>query len=226
MIRRTIHPETRILSSREGTVEYVASDETVDSYREIIRADGWRFDDFERNAPFVDSHNYESIEHVLGRVIDFRVQGRRLVETVKWAIDVPENNLARKGFAMTEGGYLRAVSVGFMPVRTVTPWDSDPKPFKAALRDLGIDQSADIRAVYLEQQQKELSACVLGANPNAVARAYRAGILNDADLDLFSDYLMKGVTVDAAQGPAAATSTRQRARDAFLRRFTRVIHKL
>jgi hypothetical protein len=94
-LRRDIHPVVRVLDEGKGIVQYTASDETPDSYKEIIRADGWRFDDFKKNAPFVDSHNYDSIGSLLGKVTDFSVQRGSLVETVKWAIDVPENALAQ-----------------------------------------------------------------------------------------------------------------------------------
>src|SRR5437879_5867721 len=106
MIRRSLTPETRVLDDKAGIIEYVASDESMDSAREVIRAKGWRFDRFAKNAPLVDSHKYGSIEAVLGRVIDFRVEGNRLVETAQWAIDVPENVLAQRGYAMTKAGYL------------------------------------------------------------------------------------------------------------------------
>jgi phage/plasmid-associated DNA primase len=47
-----------------------------------------------------------------------------LVETVKWAHDVPENRLAQLGYAMTKAGHLKAVSVGFIPTKMLTGGDS------------------------------------------------------------------------------------------------------
>ena len=47
----------------------------------------------------------------------------------------------------------------------------------------GALDAAQLRAVYLEQEQIELSQCVIGANPNALARAYKAGCLTEEDLD-------------------------------------------
>src|SRR5580704_10871364 len=96
-LRRTLHPEIRVVDAARGTVEYIASDETLDSYQEAISARGWQFNRFQKNAPFVDSHNYESIDCLLGKVIDQKIVKRQLVETVQWAIDVPENFLAQKG---------------------------------------------------------------------------------------------------------------------------------
>ena len=172
-----------MLDPRKGLVEYVASDETLDHGREVIRADGWRFTHFDKNAPFVDSHNYQSIGSLLGRVVDRRVQRKQLIETVKWAIDVPEQQLAQIGFRLTEAGYLKAVSVGFSPLRTTSRWDRDPRSHEEAARSLGLKPES-VATIFLEQEQLELSACILGMNPGALARAYKAQVLNDRDLDL------------------------------------------
>jgi hypothetical protein len=211
MVRRTIYPVARVVDAKAGLVEYVASDETVDSYREVIRVNGWRFDMFRRNAPFVDSHNYDSLDCMLGSVVDFKVDkvgGKpALVETVKWAIDVPENKLAQLGFKMTEAGYLKAVSVGFWPVRAVSKWDADQAAYQQQLLELGLGGERAPRAVYLEQQQVELSACIIGANPNALAKAYKAGLASEEDLNFLEAEAQKNLSLEKSEfetaGPAA-----------------------
>jgi hypothetical protein len=213
---RTIHPEVKVLDAAKGLVEYVASDETVDSYREVVRADGWRFTNFAKNSPFVDSHDYNSVDKLLGKVVDFAVKGKKLIETVQWAVDVADNRLAQLGFKMTEAGYLKAVSVGFFPTKMVSKWDSDPLPFVESLQALGLAKDSNIRAVYLEQEQVELSACIIGANPNALARSYKAGILTDADLDYFSDKATVTETDNSTEDPAVVELSRQRARTVFM----------
>lgn len=185
VLTRTLHPKTRVLDASEGLVEYVASDESLDSYHEVIRAAGWRFDErFERNPVFIDSHSYWGIRDVLGRVVDWRVSDKQLIETVRWAIDVEENHLARLGFAMTAGGYLRAVSVGFLASRTYYR-NRDMDDFTRAMDELGLEGDArdKARVIYWEQQQIELSACVIGANPSALARAYDEGAVSRDMLD-------------------------------------------
>lgn len=230
----TLSPEIKILDEAKGLVEYVASDETVDHYREVIRADGWRFDFFKNNAPFLDSHQGGTIGCQIGEVVDFRVQGRRLIETVKWAIDVEENKLALFGFKMTQAGYLKAVSVGFFPVRAVQRWDGG---FPAAIADLGLEKdSADrVQLVYIEQQQVELSACVIGANPEALVRAYKSGCVDDADVD-FASGIIAARQLSAKQTPSPASAApndaaakealEQRHREEFLRKFSETISKL
>jgi hypothetical protein len=195
-------------------VDYIASDESIDSYKEVIRAAGWRFTNFAKNAPFVDSHDYSSIGKCLGKVIDFRVEGGRLIERVQWAIDVPENQLARIGWKMTEAGYLKAVSVGFFPVKYVTP--NSGEEWGRQLRELGLPADAAVRTIYTEQEQVELSCCVVGSNPNALAKAYRAGAIDEADIETLSLEYSQRENGRAADCPAPAAPAREQARERFL----------
>lgn len=225
-LTRTLHPQIKVLDAAKGLVEYVASDETLDSYREIIRADGWRFTNFAKNAPFVDSHDYSSLEKQLGTVVAFKVAGKKLIETVQWAIDVAENKLAQLGFKMTAAGHLKAVSVGFFPTKMVTRWDNDQSGYLAELTSLGLAPEAGVRAIYLEQEQVELSACIIGANPNALARAYKADVLNDADLEFLASESSQRETARATDDPAAVAQAAQRARTAFLVEINQIKSKL
>lgn len=180
LLRRTIHPEVRVINAGEGIVEYVASDESLDSYNERILAKGWRFTRFSKNAPFVDSHDYGCIEKLIGRVISFELRGTQLVEKVKWAIDTG-SALAKLGFDLTVKGYLKAVSVGFMPTRMSWPGQKD---WADAVKEAGLnaDETAKTRAIYLEHEQIELSACIIGANPNALAKAFDARDISEEQL--------------------------------------------
>lgn len=202
----TIHPEVKILDAKKGIVRYIASDESLDSYREIVAARGWRFDRFKKNAPFVDSHNYATLGNLVGMVINYEVKGSQLIEDVQWAIDVQDNDLARLGFQMTEAGYLKAVSVGFIPVRYVSRYSGDEKDFTDAVKALNLaaETAALARVIYLEQQQIELSACIIGANGNAVAKAFAGGALSDEDLDKLADIGEKTLSepVTHKNGPA------------------------
>lgn len=223
LIRRTLHPVTKILDATKGIIEYIASDETIDSYREIIRADGWQFTRFQKNAPFVDSHDYSSIEKQVGMVIDFKVVGRQLIETVQWAKDVAENKLAQLGWKMTEGGFLKAVSVGFSPLEYVA---RDQAGWSQQLADLKLPADAPVRCIYTAQEQYELSACIIGANPNAVAKAFKAGAIGDAELDLISLEHAKRDTANATLDPALVALAQERARQGFLRKYETIINHI
>ncbi len=246
MIQHSLNPQVRVLDDKSGTIEYIASDESLDADREIVRLSGWRFDLFQKNAPFVDSHKYGSIDAVLGKVLDARLEGNRLIETAQWAIDVPENILAQRGYAMTKAGYLKAVSVGFDPVKIITTLGRGDWPdhwqgasiLSAGSRDgkriwanqmleLGLAATDDKPlSIVVEQQQLELSACVVGANPNAIAKSYKAGILSDADLDLISIERSKRETAWLASESAAAIQARQRKRAEFWEKFQTAIKSI
>lgn len=197
--RRNIHVETRVLSEADGLVEYIASDATLDSYHESILPTGWRFNLLKKNAPFVDSHDYYSIDKLLGRVVAARVEGGQLVETVQWAKDIQEHKLAQLGWKMTLGGFLRAVSVGFRVIKSVSPHDQG---WNGAVAEAGLptEEAAKCRRIFVEQEQIELSACVIGANPAAVAKAHKEGCITDGDLHAvgFSDEDLRFLDVAGA----------------------------
>jgi hypothetical protein len=224
-IRRTIHPDVRILDEKRGIAEYVASDETVDSYREVIRANGWRFTNFSKNAPFVDSHDYSSIDKLVGKVIDFNIKGGKLNETVQWAVDVPDNTLARIGWQMTQGGYLKAVSVGFWPVRWVSPAQTDRAQFTQELQSLGLPADSEVRTIYQEQEQLELSSVIIGANPNALAKAYKAEVISDQQLDFLSEQSAMR-TVSMSTSSVDDIEAMRRTQQAFLDRLTQLVTKM
>jgi hypothetical protein len=219
-IRRTINPVIRVLDAAQGLVEYVASDESLDSYREVIRAKGWRFSNFKNNAPFVDSHDYSSVEKLLGKVVEFRVDGNKLIEVVQWAKDVTENKLAQIGWKMTEGGFLKAVSVGFWPLKWATPHDGGT--YAAQLGELKLAADVQPRCIFIEQEQIELSACIIGANPNALARSFKAGVLTETDIETLSLEQSKRETAGAALDPVVAALAQQRARNEFLAKFEKL----
>jgi len=226
-LRRLITPQIKVLDEKEGIVEYVASDESLDCYAEIIRASGWRFTHFDKNAPFVDSHDYSCIEKLVGSVEDRRVEGSRLIEVVRWAIDVPENRLAHLGFRMTAAGYLKAVSVGFQPLRSVSRF-GDTKDWTATITALGLtpEIAAQVRTIYLEQEQLELSSCILGANPNALARAYKAGAVSDDDLGFIEQISFSENEADKSANNGEHALKSQAARRAWLREFQNAVFKL
>jgi hypothetical protein len=78
-----------------------------------------------------------------------------------------------------------------------------------------------VRTVYIKQKQIELSACIIGANPNALAKAYRAGCLSEEDLDKLSRTIAKS-KVAATSSPGAAAG-RRRMQSAILTEIQRCL---
>lgn len=184
-IRREMPFEVKVLDEKKGIIRFVASDESMDHSNEIVRQAGWRFNFFKHNAPFPDSHDYSTITKILGQVIAWEVVGAQLIEDVQFALTSKDDTLADWAFKMYRDKFLRACSVGFVPSRYATKWDSDRNPLLQQIGELKLDAAgaARVQCVYIEQEQIELSACILGCNPNALAKAYKAGTLTEGDLD-------------------------------------------
>jgi hypothetical protein len=185
-ITRSLETATRVIDREKGIVEYVATTAAIDSYGEIVNPVGNDTSRFQKNSPFCDSHQTDSISRVLGKVTEVRVDGSQLIERVKFAIDVPSNTLARVAFEMTAAGYTPACSIGFFPVRTLTPQSGEV--FTDRLSSFGYAKDAAVRCIYDKWIQVELSAVVVGANPDALVKARNAGILRDEHVDQFPEF--------------------------------------
>jgi hypothetical protein len=89
----------------------VMSTAIEDRHGEIV-FQNWDLENFKKNPVFLDSHNYGSIEHIIGKVHNIQVINGRLEGDVEFALDNPKGMLA---FRLALGGFLSATSVGFIP---------------------------------------------------------------------------------------------------------------
>jgi HK97 family phage prohead protease len=151
-------------------LDFVASDATLDRAREIISPDGWRLENFRRNPVFQNAHHYDNILFTLGRATEVDVRGGRLWLRVQFAAHI--NPLARMAYELYRGGFLRAVSVGFIPLR----WENG-------------NERTPWRRRFLEQELIEVSAVPVPANPNALALAAKAGAITFADVRALHELL-------------------------------------
>lgn len=224
-IRREIPIEPKVLDAKTGLVRFIASDETMDHSCEIVRLAGWRFTHFQKNAPFVNSHDYSDVRNLLGQVVGYSVTDGALVEDVQFALTEKGDTLADWVFAMYRDKFLRACSVGFVPSRFTTKWDSDKTAFIAQITELKLDPASAARlcCVYLEQEQIELSGCILGCNPNALAKsmrsiadAYKAGCITEQGVDKLSAAIAASKNANPAADSADAGKAFPRTKLAIL----------
>src|SRR5512145_3018627 len=171
--REAAWADLQVLSIDEDnrTVEYVMSDDSVDSYGEIVEQI-WRLERYKRNPVVLYAHNHQSGTGFLGgsglsqeetlpigRVIKGpsikgnKETGKRLVGTVEFA---PEevNPFAERVWQLVKSGFLRAGSVGFYP------------------HDVRREVREDAETYILSDNELfEFSACPIGANANAIANS-------------------------------------------------------
>jgi phage head maturation protease len=156
-----------------AVLDFIASTATLDRYHEVIEPNGWRLDAYRRNPVFQNAHNYGDILFTLGKalVTEVRAVGERqaLCQRIEFATEV--NPVARIAYGLYKGGFLNAVSVGFIPLR----WEDGGN---------GTDSkgTAAPRRRYVEQELLEVSAVAIPANPDALALGLKSGALTKSDL--------------------------------------------
>jgi phage head maturation protease len=160
--------------SDAATLDIVASTATLDRYHEVIEPSGWRLDSYRRNPVFQNAHNYGDILFTLGKALSTEVRavgsGQALCQRIQFATDV--NPVARIAYGLYRGGFLNAVSVGFIPLR----WEDGGNG------STGSQAAAAPRRRYLEQELLEVSAVAIPANPEALALGVKSGAVERGDL--------------------------------------------
>lgn len=152
----TAEPET-VGEAASRTKRFVFSDATVDHSDDSIDPKGWSLGIFKRNPVALFSHM--SWDPPIGRASNVSVQNDKLVGDIEFATaDVYE--FADTIYRLVDGGFLKAVSVGFKPDEWVFTSDKN--------RPYGID--------FKKQTLLEISVCPVPCNPNALNEARSIGV--------------------------------------------------
>jgi phage head maturation protease len=152
------------------TLRFIASDETVDRYGDIIRVAGWDVTAFRSNPVLLFGHKSGSLP--VGKVAEITVdtKARQLVADTEF---MPEgmSAFADEVWRAVDGGFLNASSVGFMPTVDPNPiWKNDDE-------ETGILTGFE----FVGQELLELSVVPVPANPAALAVA-RSLAISDATI--------------------------------------------
>jgi HK97 family phage prohead protease len=154
MEQRVVYKASEVKENPDGTYEYVASDETVDRYGDIIRVSGWDLKNYRKNPVVLFSHQKDN---PVGTASKVWIEGTKLMVRIKMAdegtspfIDTLRKLLAQK--------IVRAVSVGFLPT-TEPNYMRDPKTDHI----VGFE--------YVGQELLENSLVTVPANPAALQLA-------------------------------------------------------
>jgi hypothetical protein len=159
------------VEAASDTLDFIASTATLDRYHEVIEPAGWRLDTYRSNPVFQNAHNYGDILFTLGKALSTDVLsvagGQALCQRIEFATDV--NPVARIAFGLYKGGFLSAVSVGFIPLK----WEDG---------GTGAAGTPAPRRRYLEQELLEVSAVAIPANPDALALGMKSGAIAKSDV--------------------------------------------
>lgn len=165
-IRRAFPSKVRLASEARRVLEFVASDETVDRYGDVILVRGWDDTNFLKNPVFLWAHR--SADPPIGKVISIerRMDKPALLAGVQFA-DKETYPFADTIFKLYKGGFVNAVSVGFLPL------EYRPR----------VENGETVGTEFIRQELLELSAVPVPANPEAVQLAIRKGIVSERELD-------------------------------------------
>ena len=153
-------------NEEDRTARFIASDDSVDRYGDIVEASGWDTKDFVNNPQFLFGHRSSALP--IGSVTRTWRKGNQFMADVEFA-PAGLDKFADKCFAFLKAGLLRAVSVGFVPISREPMYD---------------DEGRWIGTHFLKQSLLELSLVPLPANTNALQVA-KSLELSDQELDLF-----------------------------------------
>ena len=155
-------PKTFDAKTRSAT--FIMTDETVDSYGDIVRAKGCNLDRFENNPICLLNH---SASLILGSWSDVK----RIVKRIEGTATIAEAGTAPHvdmAYNLMAQGILRAASIGFMPLKVERRLDDNGEPM----------WSYDI----LEWEMYECSVVSVPANPAALAKSMKEGSMMARDL--------------------------------------------
>ena len=204
-ILKTLNIEIKDIDDEERSFLAVASTEDIDRDGDRIMSAGWNMDNYLKNPVIPWAHNYS--EPPVARAEDIWVEDGRLMFRPKF----PEPDAypyAETIWKLYKGGFLKAFSVGFRPIR----------------REI-VDRGKGIRGYdYMEQELWEISACTIPSNPNALVAAKAQGIISDEEMKKFevggaerraesAGREAQSDTDPASPGGSAGTSNGQRTTD-------------
>jgi len=150
-VERDITVEIKQFSESDRSFWAVASTSTPDRFGDVIMQDGWILDQFKKNPVIPWGHDYT--KPPVARAEEIYVDGDKLVFLAKFP-EPGTYDLADTVFELYRQGFLKAFSVGFIPL------EYEPNEHGGM--------------TYKRQELLEISAVTVPANPEALMLAYKS----------------------------------------------------
>lgn len=155
----TVYKASELKQVEDDQYEFIASDESVDRYGDIVRADGWELKNYKRNPIVLFQHQSSN---PVGISTKAWIESKALLCRIKLAAEgtSPFIDSLRKLLAQR---IIRAVSVGFRPTK--------PPNY---VRDEQNDRVTGYE--FIGQELLEISLVTVPANANALNMAKSFGV--------------------------------------------------
>ena len=148
---------------------FLFTNDRLDRQGEVVTLEGWDFTQYLTNPVVLDSHQYTSIEAIVGRCVAISRSD------AGWLADIRFNDSEYGALArsLVEGGDLRAVSVGFRPLAIEYPDMASLRASRAvdddtikALVTVAPDPRTAVR--HVRKELLEISVVPIPANADAI----------------------------------------------------------
>lgn len=168
--------EARVLSidAEQRRVTHVISTGRLDRGNRIVDVSGWRLSNFKR-APRVLANHDASIERIIGRAIDTKVEGDALISTTEF----DSEGLGAVAFRLVQNGLVNTWSVGWMGIKQHRIGSLDDCPACSAAAAKKVEWGTH----FTQQELLEYSLVALPANPDVVMGLRAAGLVSSQSAD-------------------------------------------
>ncbi len=176
-IRTTIPFQLKSLNDEERTIEFVGSTKAKDRYGDVIEQAGWEIGNFLGNPVVPWGHDYSMPP--VAKALEVGIKDGDLVFKAQFATK-DEYEWADTIYKLYKGGYLRAFSVGFIPLEYDGNWE--------------------VGYTFTKCELLEVSCVTVPANPEALVLAYKEGTLSDSERKSYlaqADSIKKALTLSA-----------------------------
>lgn len=177
-IRAAIPFSMKSLNDEDRTIEFIGSTAAQDRYGDVIVQTGWELANFMSNPVIPWGHNYH--EPPVAKAVEVAITGEGLKFKGQFAT-ADEYDYADTIYKLYKGGYLRAFSVGFIPLAWEIKKDEDGSPY----------------FVFTKCELLEVSCVTVPANPEALTLSVKEGILTAREKSLMvsqAEKLIKSLT--------------------------------
>lgn len=164
--------KTRTSKVETNSLDFILSDATQDRYGDIIEAEGWVLDNFQKNPIALFNHRSD---FPIGVWDNLRVERGALRGRLEMAPKGSSDRIDELR-ALIDANILRAVSVGFIPLANSTIKDAE---------------GSFVGYRYTKQELLETSLVSVPANPNAVMEAKRLKISDGTMNVVFGEHAIK-----------------------------------
>jgi hypothetical protein len=183
MIRKTFAVEHKTIDADQGIFEAMISTEEIDRDGDILLASGVELDNYLKNPVVVFSHSYSSPDDVVGRAMEVQPMPGKGVRA-KWRfVSDGINQRADLVRRLWAGGFLNAISVGFIPKQASEIKDGDnPDEYPGR--------------IFSQWELLEFSIVVVPSNQSALRLAMKTLGESDSNLTATLQSNDKAVTSD------------------------------